>query len=76
MSSELSVDLMKQRKQSKEGSAWLAIVAVAGFSVAAAFLIKRRIEGSANPVNDLVDNCEKALKTLDARLSDWAVAAS
>lgn len=67
---------MKQRKQSKEGSAWLAIVAVAGVTVAAAYLVKRRLEGSASPVSDLIDNCESALKTLDARLSDWALAAT
>lgn len=67
---------MKQSKHSKEGSAWLAILAVAGVTVAAAYVIKRRLEGGASPVNDLVDSCEKALKTLDARLGDWAVATS
>lgn len=67
-------DSMKQRKQSKEGTAWLAIAAVAGVTVAAAFLVKRHLEGSASPVADLLDNCEKAVKTLDARLSDWVVA--
>jgi hypothetical protein len=67
---------MKQSKQSKEGSAWLAILAVAGVTVAAAYLIKRRLEGGTSPVTDLIENCETALKTLDARLSDWAMATS
>lgn len=67
---------MKQRKQSKEGSAWLAVLAVAGFSVAAVYVLKRRLEDSASPVTDLIDNCENALKTLDARVSDWAMATS
>lgn len=65
---------MKQRKQPKEGTAWLAIAAVAGLTVAAAFMVKRHLDGSASPVADLLENCEKAVKAMDARLSDWAVA--
>lgn len=61
--------------KAREGSAWLAVVAVAGLTVAAAWWIKKARESGDHVVDDLLDSCEKAVKALDARVGDWAVTA-